>query len=90
MWMQAMSQVVLTPALICAVDQNDIKGLSIHFKAGKTQVDIFCCKRPKQQHGGSGNAKMKLKPQFPFPAPTPSPLAPCLRFPNPGRLTAVN
>ena len=44
-WMQAMSQVVLTPALIWVVDQNDIKGLSIHFKAGKTQDDIFCCNR---------------------------------------------
>ena len=35
--MQAMSQVVLTAALLWAVDQNDIKGLSIHFEAGKTQ-----------------------------------------------------
>ena len=38
MWMQAISQVVLTAALLWALDQNVIKGLSIHFKAGKTQV----------------------------------------------------
>ena len=36
-WMQAIGQVVLTAALLWAVDQNDIKGLSIHFKAGKSQ-----------------------------------------------------
>ena len=38
MWMQAIGQVVLTAALLWALDQNVIKGLSIHFKAGKTQV----------------------------------------------------
>ena len=36
-WMQAIGQVVLTAALLWAVDQNDIKGLSIHFKANKSQ-----------------------------------------------------
>ena len=60
MWMQAICQVVLTAALLWAVDQNDIKDLSIHFKAGSALShhvmklaslnldDIFCCKKTER------------------------------------------